>query len=358
MTGLVKADRLDKEKFLNEVLKLQSDLLQITDYKSLLTQIEGLLQSSPLFDKVEVISSDIGKEKPIPLRANDHVFSVENENVVSKFKVRAINLTQFQEYLPYFDNLFQFVRKLIDQRQNIIFKYMPNSFINIFKGSDLHIIIFNMETYQINDANEQACKLYGFTLKELKAKLICDLFTLSPKDPKKKKPTLKPPANGITQSVRADGTIMDVLVRINDFVADDNNYGFMIVEDITQYLKLQKEQQRIYNYIDRTKRFESLRFLLRGAAHDFNNYLSAIIGFTELSILELGGDFPEITANLTEIEKASHNCKELVKSILRFGKHDEEMKGMFNLIDLIKDVVLMIKSGIRKTINSNSSTII
>ena len=102
VTGLVKADRLDKEKFLNEVLKLQSDLLQITDYKSLLTQIEGLLQCSPLFDKVEVISSVIGKEKPITLRANDHVFSVENENVVSKFKVRAINLTQFQECLPYF----------------------------------------------------------------------------------------------------------------------------------------------------------------------------------------------------------------------------------------------------------------
>ncbi len=343
-------DKGNKEKFLADLLKLQTMLMRTSDLVAMSKLIEGFLRGCSLFDTIEIKTIEIGKEKIEPLKENELNFSIESGDKKSLFKVRPIDSAMLKEYLPFLKNLFQFCDLIIEKRKELNYNLVPDSFLRLFKESMLPILVYSIEDGLITDANTQACLLYGYTLDEFKKKKINEIIATNPSEFSKSYESVSYPSNGLTKSVSSLGKIMDVIIRTSEIEVDGKKYGFMIIQDITDYLKLQNERQRIQHYIDRTKRLESLRFLLRGVAHDFNNYLSSIIGFSELSVLELGNTSPEVVNNLKEIEKAGHKCRELVKSILRFGKTDDEMQIMINPVELIKDVKFMLESGIAKTI--------
>ena len=67
---------------------------------------------------------------------------------------------------------------------------------------------------------------------------------------------------------------------------------------------------------------EAIGSLAGGIAHDFNNILSAIIGYTELAMLNEGAE--HCTAELKEALIAANRAKDLVKQILAFSRQTDE----------------------------------
>ena len=59
--------------------------------------------------------------------------------------------------------------------------------------------------------------------------------------------------------------------------------------------------------------------LAGGVAHDYNNALSVIIGFAELTLDEAAPDSP-LRANLDEILKAAHNATDITRQLLAFAR--------------------------------------
>lgn len=66
---------------------------------------------------------------------------------------------------------------------------------------------------------------------------------------------------------------------------------------------------------------ESIGQLTAGIAHEFNNMLATILGFTELSI-ELSSDDPQskISEYLHEIQKAGERSRDLIEKMLTYGR--------------------------------------
>jgi signal transduction histidine kinase len=58
-------------------------------------------------------------------------------------------------------------------------------------------------------------------------------------------------------------------------------------------------------------------------AHDFNNILSAILGYTELSCEDLPQDSP-IWRNLQKVLSAGIRAKGLIQRVLEFSRQTEE----------------------------------
>ena len=87
-------------------------------------------------------------------------------------------------------------------------------------------------------------------------------------------------------------------------------------QDLIERKKLEKELQQAY-------KMESIGTLAGGIAHDFNNILASIIGFTELTMINLKID-SEAYKNLNQVLTAGLRAKELVQQILTFSRYEEK----------------------------------
>ena len=68
-----------------------------------------------------------------------------------------------------------------------------------------------------------------------------------------------------------------------------------------------------------TRRLESVGRLAGGVAHDFNNLMTAVIGYTELVVATLPKDDPR-REDLAQIERAAERAGELTQQLLAFAR--------------------------------------
>ncbi len=102
------------------------------------------------------------------------------------------------------------------------------------------------------------------------------------------------------------------------------------------------------------QKMEAIGLLASGVAHDFNNILSVILGYTTMALQELGATSPRINRDLLEIQKAGMRAKDLVSQILTFSHQTEEHFQPMLLHLLIKEVVKMLHSSFPATIQINA----
>ena len=160
--------------------------------------------------------------------------------------------------------------------------------------------------------------------------------------------------------------IVQLGLSFNDMLdtMEDNNqklldYQKELENKIEEISRQRVESQELTEKLHQSQKMESIGALAAGIDHDFNNILSAIIGFTQLSLDEVEeGTF--IEDNLQEVYIAGLRAKDLVKQILAFARQsDEEMKPI-QVDAIVGEVIKFIRSSIptfieiRQRIDTNS----
>jgi signal transduction histidine kinase len=85
---------------------------------------------------------------------------------------------------------------------------------------------------------------------------------------------------------------------------------------------LEEEKERLQASLQQARRMETIGTFASGIAHNFNNIVGAILGYTEMADARVqSGSLP--AANLTEIRRAGERARELVDQILTFGRRGE-----------------------------------
>ncbi|MEQ8692871.1 MAG: ATP-binding protein, partial [Pseudomonadales bacterium] len=79
-----------------------------------------------------------------------------------------------------------------------------------------------------------------------------------------------------------------------------------------------------------------------GVAHDFNNILSAILGYTELTRTQLARQ-PQATDYLDKLESSVNRAKEIVASVLAFGRAQQLPLEMINLSTVMDDALHLVR---------------
>lgn len=135
--------------------------------------------------------------------------------------------------------------------------------------------------------------------------------------------------------------IKDGKGRIVNFVA--------VKRDITRLAMLESQ-------LNQAQKMEAMGTLAGGVAHDFNNILSAIMGYTELALLDSKGG-GKLTEHLNKLLKASNRAKDLVAQILAFSRSEEHVLMPMDLENIIQDGLKLIRASLPSTIDIRKNLI-
>ncbi|HHO75617.1 MAG TPA: PAS domain S-box protein, partial [Deltaproteobacteria bacterium] len=151
--------------------------------------------------------------------------------------------------------------------------------------------------------------------------------------------------------IRPDGAIRWIHDRTSPIYDEKNELILVsgIMEDVTEN-KLAEEERMLYEArLNRAQKMEAIGTLAGGIAHDFNNILSAIIGYTELSL----DDIPSksvVHTNLEEVLKAGDRAKDLVRQILTFSRQVDMERRPVKMHLIAKEALKLLRSSIPSTI--------
>lgn len=115
-----------------------------------------------------------------------------------------------------------------------------------------------------------------------------------------------------------------------------------IVIDIT-------ERRQMANRLQQAYKMEAIGTLAGGIAHDFNNILSAILGYTELSLTD-SEPGSLLHGNLRKVMKAGERARDLVHQVLSFSRQGDQEKLPVQLMPIIKEVLKFIRASLPTSI--------
>ncbi len=109
------------------------------------------------------------------------------------------------------------------------------------------------------------------------------------------------------------------------------------------------QQKKLEDQLGQAQEMESIGTLAGGIAHDFNNILSAIIGYSELTKIQVKKG-SKIDGYVDQVIIAGIRAKELVKQILEFSRMSEQNRKTIQLPVLLKDALKLLQATLPSTI--------
>ena len=143
---------------------------------------------------------------------------------------------------------------------------------------------------------------------------------------------------------KKDGTFYSEAATISPMRdASGEIVNFVAVkQDMTEYLKLREDSEKLKVQLLQSQKMEAVGRLAGGVAHDFNNMLSVILGYTEL-ILTMTDSSNSIYSDLQEIYQAAERSKILTKQLLGFARKQTIAPKILGLNETIEGMLKMLR---------------
>jgi signal transduction histidine kinase/ActR/RegA family two-component response regulator len=114
------------------------------------------------------------------------------------------------------------------------------------------------------------------------------------------------------------------------------------------------ERKRLEEHFLQAQKMEALGQFSGGVAHDFNNILMAISGYTELSLMRLQ-DNPKVREHLAAVLKAAHRASDLVRQILTFSRQQPQERLAITLQPIVAESLKLLRVTIPSAIEFEQS---
>lgn len=141
----------------------------------------------------------------------------------------------------------------------------------------------------------------------------------------------------------------DLYVTVSPIFDEDQNIinYIAVLRDVTKEISLERRLQEI-------RKMEAVGTLADGVAHDFNNILGGIIGYTEVA--HLVADQPgKVEKNLNGILQACYRAKDLIKQIMAFSRQEKGGFKPIRIQTIIEEVYNLIEVTLPSNIRMHTS---
>jgi PAS domain S-box-containing protein len=153
----------------------------------------------------------------------------------------------------------------------------------IFGSIPLPILVFDSESLQFIEVNNNALKLYGYTKEEFLTMNLMDIC------PAENIPSFQTDLDMIQRKgsiathsnhLRKDGSIIEVQLSLLDFENNGRHVVMMVVQDVTDSKRLQEEIQQAKDAVKIANRVKS--DFLTNMSHEIRTPMNGIIGMIDL----------------------------------------------------------------------------
>ncbi len=287
-------------------------------------------------DEIGELSDSFNKMASF-LRHSQERLKEHSENLEHLVEKRTQELRESQKTLQaYSENLEQIVAERTRELRTSELKYR-----RIFEGSKDAIIVTDCQGFII-DINNSGVELFGCNNKDefIKNMSMYDFFIN------------KESIHEFLNLMERDGFVKDYEAvfkkkdrsEINALITatfrkdEENNIcGYeCIVKDIT-------ERKRIQQQLIQADKLASVGKLAAGVAHEINNPLSIILGYTRL-LMEEGSFSKQMRGDLDAIQNNAHACKRIVEDLLNFSRQSETRRTNADINEIIEAVVSVVEN--------------
>jgi two-component system, cell cycle sensor histidine kinase and response regulator CckA len=166
------------------------------------------------------------------------------------------------------------------------------------------------------------------------------------------------PLNDEYRYLTPDGRI--VWVQDETYLVNDENgepafvQGYLL--DITERKQAEAERDRLREELHHAQKLEAIGRLAGGVAHDFNNMLTAIKGYSELLLGALDRDDP-LRAHAGQIRRAAEQAAALPRQLLAFSRKQTLQPELIDLSEVVANTSDLLRRLISEaiTLETNAS---
>lgn len=202
----------------------------------------------------------------------------------------------------------------------------------LFENNPIPSMVYDLQTLRFMAVNDAAVLHYGYRREEFLGLTIHDIYTLE------EMPALLNVLSQLDQGAQQsgtwkhrlkNGTVIEAEITSHRLTLNDIRAHLILANDISERKKMEEN-------LLRAQKLESLGVLAGGLAHDFNNFLTAILGNIYLAKL----DAPlksSVTRYLEEAEKATSRAQNVTQQLLTFSRGGAPLKKMIPVQPLIEE---------------------
>jgi PAS domain S-box-containing protein len=176
-------------------------------------------------------------------------------------------------------------------------------------------VLWALESGQLVYANVAACRSLGYSREELLCLGVYEIdANLTHESWPEEWRRQREEGSRILESShrRKDGTDFPVEITVNHVQSEGLEYACIFARDITARRSLEAQLRQ-------SQKMEAIGQLAGGVAHDFNNILGIIIGYSDLLAKDIGPGHPA-RARLDQIQRAADKGARLTRQLLAFSR--------------------------------------
>jgi PAS domain S-box-containing protein len=149
--------------------------------------------------------------------------------------------------------------------------------------------------------------------------------------------------------IQESGELRYAEVKVSPGDWENQDVYLVSARDTTDRVVARKEREMHQENLQQLQRIEAIGTLAGGIAHEFNNILTPILGFTELALERVKDD--EVAAEcLDEVYQSAARARDLVGQILAFSRQRKETYRPIIIEPIVKEVLKLLRATIPTTI--------
>jgi len=243
------------------------------------------------------------------------------------------------------------------KRAEVTLRESEEQFKTMFEMASIGMAQVDVKTGRWLRVNRKMCEITGYSSEEMLAISVSEIT--HPDDRQRDLELFQSVVNGNSKNYRLEKRYLrkdgaTVWVNVNMVVIRDVTglplRAMATIEDVTERKRAEEENARLQDQLFQAQKMESIGRLAGGVAHDFNNMLSIIMGYTEIALCAEGLT-DDLRQSLNEVFNAGRRSTDLTRQLLAFARKQTAMPKVLDLNDTISGMLRMLRRLIGEDID-------
>ncbi len=212
----------------------------------------------------------------------------------------------------------------------------------LFDHSPFSKWVYDVETLRFLAVNDAAVRHYGYSRDEFLAMRVLDVREDMEKLVYDLEVAPVGPHDLVVVHRMKDGTTFEAHVTSHPLYIGGRAARLVVAQDVTATRRLEAQLRQ-------AQKVEAIGSLAGGVAHDFNNILSVILGYTSM-ILEVLPTNDPLREDIVEVHKAGQRATHLTRQLLAFSRRQVLEPKVVDLGEVLAGMQTMIRRLVREDV--------